>query len=215
MDKNVIRRIIRRHINEVRFCYEQELARKPDLGGRVQLQFTIAGSGQVVASALENSTIRNTQVENCIVAAVRRWEFPRPLDGGNVIVSHLFVLTPASMAEVASVPPVSDHSLVDALGILAGRGEVGDRVERIASLLGLDRTLDPESLAWMIDRHDASLDEVILVARLLVAGKAAHDAIRVLSERAYVERARIAAEFRRMAASADAAEVVVLARRAP
>jgi hypothetical protein len=37
----------------------------------------------------------NARVENCIVQAVRRWEFPKPLGGGIVIVSYPFVLTPA------------------------------------------------------------------------------------------------------------------------
>jgi hypothetical protein len=95
LDKEIIRRIIRRHINEVKYCYEQELLKKPDLGGRILVQFTISAAGQVVASVLQNSTMGNTRVENCTVQAVRRWEFPKPLGGGIVIVSYPFVLTPA------------------------------------------------------------------------------------------------------------------------
>jgi hypothetical protein len=95
LDKEIIRRIIRRHINEVKYCYEQELLKKPDLGGRVVVQFTIAATGQVVASVLQTSTMSNSRVENCTVQAVRRWEFPKPLGGGIVIVSYPFVLTPA------------------------------------------------------------------------------------------------------------------------
>jgi hypothetical protein len=95
LDKEIIRRIIRRHINEVKYCYEQELTKKPDLGGRIMVQFTIAASGQVIASVLQNSTMSNARVENCTVQAVRRWEFPKPLGGGIVIVSYPFVLTPA------------------------------------------------------------------------------------------------------------------------
>lgn len=95
LDKEIIRRIIRRHINEVKYCYEQELTKRPDLGGRIMVQFTIAATGQVVASVLQNSSMGNAKVENCIVQAVRRWEFPKPLGGGIVIVSYPFVLTPA------------------------------------------------------------------------------------------------------------------------
>jgi TonB family protein len=95
LDKEIIRRIIRRHINEVKYCYEQELTRKPELGGRVAVQFTIAATGQVVASVLQNSTMGNPRVENCVVQAVRRWEFPKPLGGGIVIVSYPFNFTPA------------------------------------------------------------------------------------------------------------------------
>jgi TonB family protein len=99
LDKEIIRRIIRRHINEVKYCYEQELTKKPDLGGRIMVQFTIAASGQVIASVLQNSTMGNARVENCTVQAVRRWEFPKPLGGGIVIVSYPFVLTPAGSGE--------------------------------------------------------------------------------------------------------------------
>jgi len=99
LDKEIIRRIIRRHINEVKYCYEQELTKKPDLGGRIMVQFTIAATGQVVASVLQNSSMGNAKVENCTVQAVRRWEFPKPLGGGIVIVSYPFVLTPAGGGE--------------------------------------------------------------------------------------------------------------------
>ena len=98
LDKEIIRRIIRRHINEVKYCYEQELTRKPELGGRVAVQFTIAATGQVIASVLQNSTMGNPRVENCVVQAVRRWEFPKPLGGGIVIVSYPFSFTPAGGA---------------------------------------------------------------------------------------------------------------------
>ena len=95
LDKEIIRRIIRRHLNEVKFCYEGELARNPELGGRIVVQFTIAGSGRVLASVLQTSTMKNARVETCTVNAVKRWEFPQPVGGGLVIVSYPFVLAPA------------------------------------------------------------------------------------------------------------------------
>jgi TonB family protein len=90
LDREIIRRIIRRHINEVKFCYESELTKKVDLAGRVSVQFTIAGGGQVIASVLQSSTMGNVRVESCVVQAVRRWEFPKPTGGGIVIVSYPF-----------------------------------------------------------------------------------------------------------------------------
>jgi TonB family protein len=90
LDKEIIRRIIRRHINEVRFCYESELTKKATLSGRISVQFTISGTGQVIASVLQSSTMENVHVESCVVQAVRRWEFPKPEAGGIVIVSYPF-----------------------------------------------------------------------------------------------------------------------------
>jgi TonB family protein len=99
LDKEIIRRIIRRHINEVKYCYETELTKKADLSGRVSVQFTIAATGQVIASVLQSSTMSNIRVENCVVQAVRRWEFPKPMGGGIVIVSYPFNFTAGGSGE--------------------------------------------------------------------------------------------------------------------
>src|SRR5438067_335392 len=40
LDKEVIRRTIQRHLNEVKFCYERELQKQPSLSGKVIVQFT-------------------------------------------------------------------------------------------------------------------------------------------------------------------------------
>jgi TonB family protein len=94
LDKDIIKRIIRRHINEVRYCYEQELGKKPDLEGRVAVQFVIGSDGTVTSSSVSSSTLGNPQVETCISSAVRRWKFPAVKGGGVVIVSYPFALRP-------------------------------------------------------------------------------------------------------------------------
>lgn len=92
LSKEVIRRIIRRHINEVRFCYEQELNSRPDLQGRVGVKFIISPTGAVQTAAVAKSTLGNAKAEQCIVKAVRRWNFPAPEGGGIVVVTYPFVL---------------------------------------------------------------------------------------------------------------------------
>jgi metallo-beta-lactamase class B len=95
LDKEVIRSVIRSHVNEVKTCYELELTNMPDLFGRVWVEFTIAASGEVVASkVLPTSTTRHAPVETCTAASVRRWRFPKPIGGGVVIVTYPFVLVP-------------------------------------------------------------------------------------------------------------------------
>jgi hypothetical protein len=95
LDKEIIRRIIRRHINEIKYCYSKELQSNPNLNGRVVIQFTIAATGQVVASVVQESSLSNGPVESCIANAVRRWLFPKPMGGGIVVVSYPFVLRSA------------------------------------------------------------------------------------------------------------------------
>jgi TonB family protein len=220
LDKEIIRRIIRRHLNEVKYCYEQELVRFPGLRGRVMVQFTIAASGQVIAAVLQNSTISNARIENCVVAAVRRWEFPHPIGGGIVIVSYPFTLMPDggepdTAARNMSAPPVPAtpvRPIDEALATLA-KGADAARIERISSLLGLRRLSSAEVLAWTIDRRAAVLETRLLVARLLELAKRHHDAVRVLTESAATHPDAIAAELRSMGADADATEVLRLAKR--
>ncbi|HZS35843.1 MAG TPA: TonB family protein [Polyangia bacterium] len=95
LDPEIARRIVRRHMNEVRFCYERELARAPALHGRVTIQFTIDARGQVPASAVQQSTINNPAVEQCVAAAFRRFEFPKPQGGGLVMVTYPIVFMPS------------------------------------------------------------------------------------------------------------------------
>jgi TonB family protein len=92
MDKGIIRRIIRRHINEVKYCYQKELQANPLLQGRLVIRFTIAATGQVEVSRVRSSTLGNAEVEQCIAMAVRRWLFPKPKDRGAVVVTYPFVL---------------------------------------------------------------------------------------------------------------------------
>ncbi|MCP4675754.1 MAG: AgmX/PglI C-terminal domain-containing protein [Deltaproteobacteria bacterium] len=93
LSKEVIRRIVHRHINEVKFCYERQLAKRPDISGRVSVKFIISGTGAVQMAAVAGSTLGDPQVENCIAQAVRRWTFPQPEGGGIVIVTYPFMLT--------------------------------------------------------------------------------------------------------------------------
>ena len=94
MDRDIVRRIVRAHINEIRYCYNQGLARNPGLAGRVKIQFAIGATGKVPVAVVADSTLKDQNVANCIAKAVKRWRFPRPIDGDQVLVTYPFVLTP-------------------------------------------------------------------------------------------------------------------------
>jgi TonB family protein len=93
LDKEIIRRIVRLHMNEVKYCYEQELTTHAGLGGRISVQFAIGLNGQVFSSVLQSSSMGNPRVESCVVNAVRRWDFPKPQGGGMAIVVYPFNFT--------------------------------------------------------------------------------------------------------------------------
>ena len=108
LSKEIIRRVIRRHVNEVRYAYQKELQSNPGLQGRVVARFTIGPSGQVVASTIASSSLGSARVEQDISSAVRRWQFPKPKGGGIVQVTYPFVLRGAG-GGAASQPVVGSH----------------------------------------------------------------------------------------------------------
>jgi|HubBroStandDraft_2_1064218.scaffolds.fasta_scaffold191582_2 hypothetical protein len=95
-DKEIIRRIIRRHINQVKSCYERlVLAVHPTVAARVMIAFGIDASGLVTQTHVVSSTIDDPQLSDCIAEAMCGWQFPRPSGGGEMIVTYPYVLTPA------------------------------------------------------------------------------------------------------------------------
>lgn len=91
LDKEIIRRVIKQHIAQIRYCYEKELVRSPGLFGKVATQFTISASGSVQSANVQQSTLNNSEVERCITAKIRTWQFPKPKGGGIVIVKYPFI----------------------------------------------------------------------------------------------------------------------------
>jgi len=96
LDKEIIRRVIRKHKNEIKYCYEKELTKKPDLHGKVKISFVIAPTGAVAKASASESTIGNPSVDACVVDKVLRFIFPKPEGGGIVEVAYPFVFNAGS-----------------------------------------------------------------------------------------------------------------------
>lgn len=103
LSAELIARILRRHLPEVKFCYESQLVRHPGLEGLVTLRFVISSLGAVLTSSVQSTTLGSPAVEQCLASAVRRWEFPRPRDG-LADVTAPFKLAPSRSRGAARAP---------------------------------------------------------------------------------------------------------------
>jgi len=92
LDKELIRQVIHRNRNQIRYCYESQLTRYPKLSGKVAVKFVISATGSVVSSNIAQSTVNNHELETCIAGRVQTWIFPKPKGGGVVIVTYPFIL---------------------------------------------------------------------------------------------------------------------------
>lgn len=85
-----IMRVVRQNSAAVRYCYESELQRQPNLRGRIVVSWRINREGRVTTSRIGSSSMGNARVEGCLVRQVRNWRFDQP-DGGEVDVSFPFI----------------------------------------------------------------------------------------------------------------------------
>ena len=95
LEKEVIAQNIRTHLGQVLYCYERQLSASPHLMGKVAVKFTIGASGDVITQQINQTTLKNTFVENCILQKISKWKFPNPMGGTlvNVVYPFLFKTT--------------------------------------------------------------------------------------------------------------------------
>jgi TonB family protein len=55
------------------------------------MRWIIGATGVVAEVHVKDSTIKNTNVENCLMQKIRNWKFPPPAGGGTVEVNYPFV----------------------------------------------------------------------------------------------------------------------------
>ena len=73
-----INRVVRANQAAVRYCYEVEVQRQPNLRGRIEIAWRISLAGRVTTSRVARSTMNNSRVEGCIARQGRNWRFPEP-----------------------------------------------------------------------------------------------------------------------------------------
>ena len=91
IDKEAIRRVIRSHADQIRYCYELQLPSHPRLGGKIAVKFIITGNGTVATSSVAQTTVNNPDFEQCVAGRVKTWLFPKPKGGGTAVVTYPFV----------------------------------------------------------------------------------------------------------------------------
>lgn len=94
LSKEIIRRVIREHHDEVDACYANRFIRSSE-GGKLRVEFAIDGKGNVTRAGVIENELNDGRVEGCLTEEIRGWRFPEPKGGGTVIVKYPFTFEPA------------------------------------------------------------------------------------------------------------------------
>jgi TonB family protein len=100
LSKEQIRDVMRANQAKVRYCYERELVKLPQLAGTVVVKFVVRADGGVASAVVKFSSLGNAAAEQCIAHVVTTFVFPPPLGGGIVVVSY-----PYQLQTTAAAPP--------------------------------------------------------------------------------------------------------------
>jgi hypothetical protein len=91
LDKEIIRRYVKRNIQKITYCYETQLLANPGLEGTVMVNFTLNGNGRVIDS---NASGVDPAVSSCIASVVSNIRFPKVGDDGIYPIKYPFQLRP-------------------------------------------------------------------------------------------------------------------------
>lgn len=92
LDRDQIAAVINRNKGQIIYCYEQGLQGTPSLNGRVSVAFVIGANGRITTAKVAQTSLRSAQVESCMIAKMKNWQFPRPVGNVNVDVLYPFEL---------------------------------------------------------------------------------------------------------------------------
>lgn len=95
LDRSLVETVIRRNVNKIRYCYERELQKHPNLQGKVVMRFAIAPDGSVSTASVKESSLGSEAVEQCMKKQLLRMTFPQPEGAGTVIITYPFLFKAA------------------------------------------------------------------------------------------------------------------------
>ncbi len=86
-----VQKVIMKRINQIRYCYEKELVKTPELSGKIDVYFVISKTGRVSEAKIAKTTMKNKKVDKCIVRMIKRWKFKAPKNKGVCKITYPFI----------------------------------------------------------------------------------------------------------------------------
>ena len=93
INKEAIRKTVKRKVKELRGCYEKLAQRDLNAQGRVDLNWTIEANGRVGSVRVIKSQIKDQSTLDCMKSRLAKWRFPDPLKGVIGDINYPFVFS--------------------------------------------------------------------------------------------------------------------------
>ena len=96
LSREEIQRVISRVMSQIKYCYDKELNKDPNLEGKLVMFWQITGTGDVQGTNALDNTFAGASgppIAQCVNRIIQRLKFPPPKGGGSVNVTYPFVFS--------------------------------------------------------------------------------------------------------------------------
>ncbi len=91
IDREAVRRVVRKRLKELQFCYVRALKGRSNLQGKVVFEWVIGDQGRVVDVKVKNSNLGHSGAEKCMEDRLKNWRFPSPPANMEAVVVYPFL----------------------------------------------------------------------------------------------------------------------------
>lgn len=93
LDPDQVDAVIQRNKGQLRYCYEKALQSKPNVSGRVAIDFVISAAGHVSTAKVAHTSTKSAIIDSCILDTLKNLKFPKPKGNVSVKVNYPFRFT--------------------------------------------------------------------------------------------------------------------------
>lgn len=90
LEASKVSAVIETHLAAIDACYTTEVAKHPELKGKVLVKFSIGTDGSVRHARTESTSLRHEPTEACLAEVVSKATFPAPESGKLAVVQFPF-----------------------------------------------------------------------------------------------------------------------------
>ena len=94
LDPALVDPVIRRRMNEIRYCYQRTLDARPPPAGEITARFRVQADGTVSRAETAATTLGDPEIEGCVRDRLIRMRFPATDGGGHSTLTARFTFAP-------------------------------------------------------------------------------------------------------------------------
>jgi hypothetical protein len=98
IDRDLVKKVIQEHRQQIQYCYEQALMLNPRLQGKVSIRWIINADGRAMTPEVDSATtLEDPKVHECMMSRITSadWVFPKPKGGGTAVITYPWIFRPA------------------------------------------------------------------------------------------------------------------------